>query len=70
VYNFVLLPAIILYWCETLGVTLSEEPRLMVFENTCRMAKKILCPKKEKYLEVVENCRITNSLTRAFHKMF
>jgi hypothetical protein len=70
VYNYLLLATIILYWCESLGVTLSEEPRMMVFEITCRMARKILWPKKEKYLEVLENCRITNSLIRAFQKMF
>jgi hypothetical protein len=43
-YNTIILP-VVLYWCETLSLTLREEHRLRVFEN--RVLRGIFGPKRD-----------------------
>jgi len=45
IYRTIILP-VILYGCETWSLTLREERRLRVFENT--MVRKVFGPKKNK----------------------
>jgi hypothetical protein len=45
VYRTMILP-VVLYRCETWSLTLQEERRLRVFENTCRVLRRIFGPKK------------------------
>jgi hypothetical protein len=51
IYESIILP-VVLYWCETLSLTLREEHRLRVFEN--QMLRRIFGPKKD---EVTESWR-------------
>jgi hypothetical protein len=45
IYKTIILP-VVLYWCETLSLTLREEHRLWVFEN--RVLRRIFGPKRNK----------------------
>ena len=45
VYRTIILP-VVLYWCETVSLTLREEHRLRVFEN--RVLRVIFGPKRDK----------------------
>jgi hypothetical protein len=51
VYKIIILP-VVLYRCETLPLTLTEEHRLRVFEN--RMLRSIFGPKRD---EIIGNWR-------------
>jgi hypothetical protein len=44
IYKNIILP-VVLYWCETLSLTLREEHRLSVFEN--RVLRRIFGPKTD-----------------------
>ena len=44
VIETIILP-VVLYWCETLSLTLREERRLMVFEN--RVLRRVFGPKRD-----------------------
>jgi hypothetical protein len=47
IYKTIILP-VVLYGCETLSLTLREEHRLRVFENS--MLRRIIGPKEEKVM--------------------
>jgi hypothetical protein len=46
IYRTIILP-LVLYWCETLSVTLREEHRLRVFENKVLRRLRVLGPKRD-----------------------
>jgi hypothetical protein len=53
IYKTIILP-VVLYWCETLSLTLREEHRLRVFEN--RVPRRIFGPKRDEVTGEKENC--------------
>jgi hypothetical protein len=46
-YKTIILP-VVLYWCETWSLTLTEEQRLRVFEN--RVLRRIFKPKRDEVM--------------------
>jgi hypothetical protein len=66
VYTNVILP-VVLYGCETLSLTMSEERRLKVFEN--RVLKRIFGPIRDEATESGENCIMRRSMICTPHQI-
>jgi hypothetical protein len=66
IYKTIILPVVV-YWCETLSLTLWEDHRLGVFKN--RVLRRIFVLKRDEVTEVGVNCIMRSFITHTLRQV-